>query len=85
MNTTETANHDTTNHDAAKRNVAKMLDVLGKDEFECALFDAIVAQLHRLHHDYFYVGDGKGGDRLIVVNHIKAPAKDIARFVEIFG
>ena len=80
MNTT-----DTTNHDAAKRNVAKMLDVLGKDEYECALFDAIVAQLHRLHHDYFYVGDGKGGDRLIVVNHIKAPENDIARFVEIFG
>ena len=80
MNTT-----DTTNHDAAKRNVAKMLDVLGKDEYECALFDAIVAQLHRLHHDYFYVNDGKGGDKLIVVNHIQATAKDIARFVEIFG
>ena len=80
MNTIETANHD-----AAKSNVAKMLDVLGKDEYECALFDALVAQLHRLHHDYFYVGDGKGGDRLIVVNHINAPAKDIARFVEIFG
>ena len=80
MNTT-----DTTNHDAAKRNVAKMLDVLGKDEYECALFDAIVAQLRRLHHDYFYVVDGKGGDRLIVVNDIKASEKDIARFVEIFG
>ena len=80
MNTTETANHD-----AAKRNAAKMLDVLGKDEFECALFDAIVAQLRRLQHDYFYVGDGKGGDKLIVVHNIKAPAKDIARFVEIFG
>ena len=80
MNTTETANHD-----AAKRNAAKMLDVLGKDEFECALFDAIVAQLRRLHHDYFYVGYGKGGDKLIVVHNIKAPAKDIARFVEIFG
>ena len=78
MNTTETANHD-----AAKRNVAKMLDVLGKDE--CALFDALVAQLRRLHHDYFYVGNGKGGDKLIVVHNIKAPAKDIARFVEIFG
>ena len=80
MNTTETANPD-----AAKRNVAKMLDVLGKDEYECALFDAIVAQIRRLHHDYFYVGDGNGGDKLIVVHNINAPAKDIARFVEIFG
>lgn len=80
MNTTAT-----TKHDAAKLKVAKMLDVLGKDEYECALFDALVAQLQRLHHDYFYVNDGKGGDKLIVVNHIKASEKDIARFVEIFG
>lgn len=70
----------------AIRKVQNMMTALGKDEFECDLFDALAAQLKRLHH-FYYTSDDRGANKSLVFveKDNNASEKDIARFVEIFG